>query len=259
MKKEKITICLIAAVLFITAGQGFGWTQFNNGGTQDVNYQLNDDVWVDYYQAPFMQTIVNLLKGGNIPSPYTLQGFNNSRINISGGTINYLQIYNSSQVTMSSGTVNYLQTYNSSQVTMSGGTVNYLQTYGSSQVTMSGGTVNDMQTNDSSHVTMSGGQVSKNFSASGSSQITISGGTIGGGFLLGTSANSSATLIIHGSNFAIDGRPVSSGKIISIISIFGGGCENEPHRRLTGTLANGDIINSQVKIGYDAKIFLVRD
>ena len=242
MKKEKITICLIAAVLFITAGQGFGWTQFNNGGTQDVNYQLNDDVWVDYYyQAPFMQTIVNLLKGGNIPSPYTLQGFNNSRINISGGTINYLQTYNSSQVTMSSGTVNYLQTY------------------GSSQVTMSGGTVNDMQTNDSSQVTMSGGQVSKNFSASGSSQITISGGTIGGRFLLGTSANSSATLIIHGSNFAIDGRPVSPGKIISIISIFGGGCENEPHRRLTGTLANGDIINSQVKIGYDAKIFLICD
>jgi hypothetical protein len=243
MKKEKITICLIAAVLFITAGQGFGWTQFNNGGIQDVNYQLNDDVWVDYYQAPFMQTIVNLLKGGNIPSPYTLQGFNNSRINISGGTINYfLQTYNSSQVTMSGGTVNYLQTYNSSQVTMSGGTVNHLQTYGSSQVTMSGGTVNDMQTNDSS-------------------QITISGGTIGGRFLLGTSANSSATLIIHGSNFAIDGRPVtvSSGKIISIISIFGGGCENEPHRRLTGTLANGDIINSQVKIGYDAKIFLICD
>jgi len=204
MKKEKITICLIAAVLFITAGQGFGWTQFNNGGTQDVNYQLNDDVWVDYYQASFMQTIVNLLKGGNIPSPYTLQGFNNSRINISGGTINYLQIYNSSQVTMSSGTVN------------------------------------DLQTNDSS-------------------RITISGGTIGGRFLLGISANSSAILIIHGSNFAIDGRPVSPGKIISIISIFGGGCENEPHRRLTGTLANGDIINSQVKIGYDAKIFLVRD
>jgi len=204
MKKEKITICLIAAVLFITAGQGFGWTQFNNGGTQDVNYQLNDDVWVDYYQASFMQTIVNLLKGGNIPSPYTLQGFNNSRINISGGTINYLQIYNSSQVTMS------------------------------------GGTVNGMQTNDSS-------------------RITISGGTIGGRFLLGISANSSAILIIHGSNFAIDGRPVSPGKIISIISIFGGGCENEPHRRLTGTLANGDIINSQVKIGYDAKIFLVRD
>ena len=240
MKKEKITICLIAAVLFITAGQGFGWTQFNNGGTQDVNYQLNDDVWVDYYQASFMQTIVNLLKGGNIPSPYTLQGFNNSRINISGGTINYLQIYNSSQVTMSSGTVNDLQTYGSSQVTISGGTVNGMQTYGSSQVTMSGGTVNGMQTNDSS-------------------RITISGGTIGGRFLLGISANSSAILIIHGSNFAIDGRPVSPGKIISIISIFGGGCENEPHRLLTGTLANGDIINSQVKIGYDAKIFLVRD
>jgi hypothetical protein len=258
MKKEKITICLIAAVLFVTAGQGFGWTQFNNGGTQDVNYQLNDDVWVDYYQASVMQTIVNLLKGGNIPSPYILQGFNNSRINISGGTIDHLQIYNSSQVTMSSGTVNYLQTYNNSRGTMSSGTVNCLQTYGSSQVTMSGGTVNALQTNDSSQATMSGGQVSQNLSASGSSQITISGGTIGG-VLLGTSANSSATLIIHGSNFTIDGKPVVFGEITNLSSIFGGACENEPHRRLTGTLANGNIIDSPFQIGYDAKIVFIHE
>jgi hypothetical protein len=254
MKKAEITICLMAAVLFIAAGQGFGWTQFKGGGTHNIDYTINDDVWVDYL-APGMQTTVNLLNSGDIPSPYKLQGFNNSRINISGGTVNYLQTYNSSQVTMSGGTVNYLQTYNSSQVTMSGGTVNYLQTYNSSQVTMSGGTVNYLQTYNSSQVTMSGGTVNY-LQTSGSSQVTIYCGTISGGFLVGTSANSSATLIIHGSNFAIDGSPVGFDEITSI---FGGGCENEPRRRLTGTLACGDTINSQFQIGYNAKIVLISD
>jgi hypothetical protein len=42
-----------------------------------------------------------------------------------------------------------------------------------------------------------------------------------------------------------------------ITSILGGNYENEPLRRLTGTLANGDIINNQFRIGETAKIVLV--
>ena len=68
------------------------------------------------------------------------------------------------------------------------------------------------------------------------------------------SAGETATLTIYGSNFAIDGSSVGFGVITSML---GGDYGNEPYRRLTGTLANGDIINNQFQIGNDAKIVLV--
>ena len=64
----------------------------------------------------------------------------------------------------------------------------------------------------------------------------------------------SASLTIHGSDFAIDGSPVGLGEITSIL---GGSYWYEPYRRLTGTVANGDIINNQFRIGNDASIVLV--
>jgi hypothetical protein len=67
-------------------------------------------------------------------------------------------------------------------------------------------------------------------------------------------AGGNGKLIINGSNFAIDGTPFVSGQITSIL---GGDFSNEPSRRLTGILANGDIINNQFLIGNTAEIVLV--
>ncbi|MFH1370317.1 MAG: hypothetical protein ABII09_03400 [Planctomycetota bacterium] len=53
MKKSRMTIYLMLAVLFITAGQGLGFTQFKDGATHNINYTINDDVWVDY-QSPLV-------------------------------------------------------------------------------------------------------------------------------------------------------------------------------------------------------------
>jgi hypothetical protein len=63
-----------------------------------------------------------------------------------------------------------------------------------------------------------------------------------------------AELILNGSNFAVDGIPVGFGKITSLLS---GDYSNEPYRTLTGTLSNGDILNSPFRIGDYASITLV--
>ncbi|MGA2173043.1 MAG: PEP-CTERM sorting domain-containing protein [Sedimentisphaerales bacterium] len=231
MKNVRMTICLIAAVLVMATSQGFGVTEFKDGGTHNISSTINDAVWVDY-QAPGMQTTVNLLNGGNINS---FEGFNDSRINIFGGTAGY-SIYadDDCQATMFGGTVDYFVAENSSHITMSGGTVvKSLYAYGNSQLTFSGGIVENgyLFVYQNCQAEMSGGMVA--------------------GFL---EVGDSATLIIDGSNFAIDGTPLSFGKITSIL---GGNYENETVRRLTGTLANGDIINNYFQIGNTASIVLI--
>jgi hypothetical protein len=270
MKNARMTICLVAAVLTIATGQGFGLTQFKDGGTHNINSTTNDDVWVDYL-APGKQTTVNLLNGGYIPQPYKLQGYNDSRINISGGSVGYFMYANErSQITMSSGSMGYLYGYGNSQVTKSGGSVTYFNAYDSSRVTMSGGSTLILSTRNSSQVTMSGGSRVSDLYALNSSQITMSGGSVynyfdaednskiswSGGTITGVGLDlrTAATLTIYGSNFALDGTPVGPGEITSML---GGDFSNEPYRTLTGTLANGDIINNQFRIGNDASIVIV--
>jgi hypothetical protein len=120
-----------------------------------------------------------------------------------------------------------------------------------SQVTMSDGLVRDyFIAYLNSQVTISGGRVGNIFHAGDSSHVTMTGGTLGGIIDL----EYQAVLKLDGCNFAIDGIPFSSGEVTSIL---GGYWRNEPYRLLTGTLANGDIINNQFRIGDAAKIIIV--
>jgi hypothetical protein len=142
---------------------------------------------------------------------------------------------------MSGGTVDYFVAENSSHITMSGGTVNKsLYAYGNSQLTVFGGRVRDgyLFVYDNCQATMSGGTVA--------------------GFL---EVGNFATLIIQGSNFAVDGTQVNLGEITSLGGGFtndpDGHYNNDPVRILTGTLANGDIINNGFQIGDAAKIILI--
>jgi len=247
--KKLISIC-VGVVLFMVAGQGFG-IDFNDGGIHNINYS-EGNVYVDNGK-PGMYTKVNLLNGGYIHKFFAYQ---DSRINISGGRVGLsLVAYDRTQVIMTDGQIWYLDAYDSSQATMSGGTATGdLIAKGSSQVTMSGVTVMGyLEAGDSSHVTMSGGSV-LGMSVSNSSQVTISGGTIGSDGFLELVASGNGKLIINGSNFAIDGISFGFGEITSIL---GGAYENDPFRRLTGTLANGDIINNRFQIGNNAKIVLI--
>jgi hypothetical protein len=80
-------------------------------------------------------------------------------------------------------------------------------------------------------------------------RIDWSGGIVNGAILLG----GQTLLVISGSGFALDGVPVSG----DITGVFGGQLWNEPSRRLTGTLANGDPINNLFQIGDTAGIYLL--
>ncbi|MFA5291684.1 MAG: PEP-CTERM sorting domain-containing protein [Phycisphaerae bacterium] len=237
MKNVRLTICLTAAVLFMAAGQGFG-IAFNDGGTYNINYTINDGVYVDEAdEASGMQTTLNLLEGGSINS--VLVAFHNSQVTITGGTV---------------GSV--VQTYDSSQVKMFGGTVNALYACGNSQITMSGGTVGDaLYATNNGQLTITDGTLGFGLSASGDSRVTMSGGTIARGSLyFGMQLQEQMILAISGFDFAIDGIHVGFGEITSQL---GGIWYNDPVRRLTGTLANGDKFDNQFLIGNTAKIVLV--
>ena len=137
------------------------------------------------------------------------------------------------------------------QITMSGGTADCMEASGNSQAIMSGGTVvGSLFVRDSSQLTMSGGTVGYLFSDGG--QTTMSGGRLSE--TLGIRLDTGAELIIEGSNFAIDGTLFGFGEITSIL---GGGYTLEPYRRITGTLSNGDVLNTQFQIGRNASITLV--
>ncbi len=159
MRNVKITIWVMVTVL-ISSGQVMALTQNNDGGIYNIATAINDDVWVDW-DTPGMQTTVNLLNGGSIPNPYALQGYNNSRINISGGTVGLdLYSWDSSTVNMTGGTINYINPKASSTVDISGGTINTVGPRDSSIVNISGGTINDyLYAWDSSTLNISGGDI----------------------------------------------------------------------------------------------------
>jgi len=266
-----------------------GWTQFKDGLTHDIDYEINDDVWVDW-QTPLMYTTVNMLAGGSITYPYKLQGFEHSRIYLLGGSIEHLYAHGSSGVDISAGKIGFgLWSYDTSQVGISGGWIGFLRSYGSSQVDISGGSIgNELYAFGSSQVGISGGSIGWVLEAWGSSQVGISGGSVGhslwgydnsqvyisggsigddlwawgssqvdisGGFIGDELILAdSAILTIHGSDFAVDGVPFGYGELTSIL---GGYWEDEPYRHLTGTLASGELIGNDFRIGHDGKIVLI--
>jgi hypothetical protein len=183
MKNVRMAIWLVTAVLVSVTGQGFGEVHFNDGGTHNINYTINEKVRVTngVLGEP---TTINVLNGGNISAPpAALSVSHDSKINISGGSVGSLGATDNSRVTMSSGSVesHYFAASGNALIIMSGGTVGgQLQTWGNGQVILSGGVV------------------MSNLSAFDSGQITI-----------------------VGSNFAIDGIPVDFGQYFA--SDFAGG------------------------------------
>ncbi len=173
-----------------------------------------------------------------------------SQVTVSGGSMRDLHARGSSRIDMSGGSINgSLFALHSSQVTVSGGSINnYLYAGGTSQVTVSDGSMGDLFTNDTSQVTVSGGSMGFLY-ADHSSQITVSGGEI----LQPLVVVGEGTLSIYGSGFAVDGTPVG---YTELASIFGGNYQDEPHRRLTGTLLSGESLDWQFRIGNAGKIIL---
>ncbi len=196
--------------MFMSVSPVMAVVEFNDGGVWDIDYEIIDDVWVDF-ETPGMGTTLNILEGGSILPRNLLKGFEDSIINMSGGLIGSLWAHDNSQVTISGGAIEEgFRAGGNSQVTISGGWLSYLDAYGSSQV-------------------------------------TVSGGLLGGEIQL----EGNAIVTIEGSDFAVDGIDVG------YIELFSIGGRFEPYRRLTGTLLNGDSLDSDFRIGNSAKIVLI--
>jgi len=195
---------------------------YDDGGVHNIDYWIGEDVQVDYL-APGMQTTVNLLDGGRTGSSYNLMAYEDSRINISGGSIGYtLGAYDRSQVHISGGSIGFsLAANDTSQVHISGGSIDYLQLYESSRVDIYGGSIAD---NLDNYLFPAG-------------QLT-----------------DLAILTIHGSDFAVNGVAFGYGEL------FGpGGGYSPPGNgyQITGMLVSGELIDNYYYIGYNAKIILI--
>jgi hypothetical protein len=160
----------------------------------------------------------------------------------------YATVYVDNMATGMQSTVNLLD---GGKLGKTNFTTGSLCTYNNAIANISGGRVDGVvQANNNSRLTMSSGSVGGDLYSFNSSQLTMSGGTIGGQIIF----DELAILTLEGSNFAIDGTPIGLGEIKSVL---GGDYSNEPYRTLTGTLANGDILNKRFQIGNDATIVLV--
>ena len=104
--------------------------------------------------------------------------YNNGRVEVSSGSVDYLHAYNTSTVNISGGNFSSLNARDSSTVNFSGGDVcYYLHAYNTSTVNISGGSVHPyLDADDSSTVNISGGSVYQ-LSANDSSAVDISGGS----------------------------------------------------------------------------------
>ncbi|MHC4461408.1 MAG: hypothetical protein ACYS6W_02265 [Planctomycetota bacterium] len=232
MRNAKMTIWMLVAVVCLAAPQVMAWIQFNDGGIHDIDYQINDDVWVDY-NTPGMETTVNFLAGGSIASGYELQAHEDSIVNIFGGGMYNLWAYDNSQIVVSGGSIyNNLIGDGSNQITVLDGLI--------------GGTI---YVTNYCHATVSGGLIEEGLRVRNNGQMTLSGGLIYDTL----EVEPEGILTIEGLDFAVDGVPVGYGNLMSIL---GGNIYDEPTRHLTGTLANGDPVDNDFYIGGDAKIVL---
>jgi len=247
MKRQAILVLAMVVLCSAVSANVGAVVVFDDGGTYDIDYEINDDISADY-QAPGMQTTVNWLDGAS--TNHLLDAYENSNVNVSGGIIGgWLTAHDSSQIHISGGTLNnFLRIYDSSRVYISDGVLNqssfgsgYVTVYDNSQFTISGGSINgDLHVGNSSQAIVSGGTIGEDISTVLDGQVTISGGSIRGGL----QANHNSQITIEGTDFTIDSFGVSYGEIFPTSGTLG------------GILASGDPINNYFEIRDSASIVL---
>jgi len=215
MKSASLTIPLMIVVLSLTTEQLRATVDFADGNTYDIDYEINDDIRLDY-QSPGTGTTVNLLDGGytfwvntyedsilNMSGGLigsSLSSWGRSRVEVSGGVVgSYLSACDDSQINLAGGTVtNTVYATHNSAVTLGPGvTVARADVSGKGGVKLEGGTitedvyvcdegnfelssgkVNNIDPRDKSHIRVAGGAVEDSLWAFGESDIKITGGDL---------------------------------------------------------------------------------
>ena len=285
-----IAFVFVAMVFFFGEPRIEANVIFDDGAVHDVDGPIVDDVEVrdDFFANT---TTVNLKSGGNRSYAFLKKGdlsaYANSHVFVCGGSIaHYLYAYDTSRITVSSGSIGSygyerdgrVTCVGDSQVSVSGGEIRgYLHAYDNSQVSVSGGSIGrSLSAHGNSQVDVSGGSIDGGLAAYGDSQVSISGGsikhgssptwalvawhnsrvTVSGGSIDGIvragkeGETTTSVIIFEGGDFAINGTPVGWGE-------YGTGGRDFVHGALTGTLANGDSLDSEFYIYGDSRIVLV--
>jgi len=233
MRSQSILVVgMVLGIFGVVQQEAVANVTFDDGGVHNIDYEINDLVDVDY-QSPGMKTTVNWLDGGILLYPYWLSGYGDSTINIFDGTvIRYLNAWENCQVTIYDGSVYSLSTLDNSKAKIFGGSTDI-----------------HLNPQDKSEVEIYGGSISSGWTAYENSQVTIFGGSIGKEMRAGYSDFCSSTITLIGSDFAINGMSVGYGEYdTGGWSVVGG--------TLTGTLANGDYLDSRFYIRGDSRIVL---
>jgi hypothetical protein len=208
----------------------------------------------------FERSVVTIWNGY---AGYVLSAQDNSQVSFHDGVVGDLCAQSSSNVTFAGGLIErWFKAGDNSKVIVSGGNIDVgLESAGETQVTILGGIIGGLAetgfvSHDNSRISIFDGTLSRNLELQDDSIVTIYGGQIAGenDILVGTySEGVNATLNLVGSGFTVDGQTIGYGELTSIM---GGDCRDDPWRHLTGTLANGDLIDNDFKVGYDARIIL---
>ena len=160
MKRQSILVpaAIFALGIFgVVPEKAVALVTFDDGQIYNINYQINDDVWVDYVTSDITTTL-NWLDGGILPHPYNLEAYHQSVVNIYGGSIGGL-----------------LVAHGQSQLTVFGGAMVDLYAYQNSQVTIMGGSISRYQAYYNGHIDVYGGSVSRHITAGLNGTITIYG------------------------------------------------------------------------------------
>jgi len=256
-KMRRRTILVLAMVAVFPVGiicphTASATVMFDDGVTHEIDYEISDDVWVDYL-APATHTTVKLVSGSRLIAPHALKIYEDGRADFCDGSMmdheSWLFAYNRSSVAVSGGDLSYFEMHDDSQIEVSGGSITgCVELLGRSKADISAGLINHLFAYENSQNYISGGVITYT-RFFGNSQVDIAGGSIVHELVV----TDGAIMTIYGSGFAIDGQPVAYGELTSM---YGSSWSTEPSRRLTGTLASGEPLDNDFFIGNAAKIVL---
>ena len=175
IKRLLMIITLIVMISVVLTPYANAWTQFNDGGIYDIDYIINDDVWVDYEKSG-MGTTVNFQNGGGITGhDYNLKSFENSIININEGRIdNSVYAYDFSHINITNNSIGDFYVYEYSQIDITNNSyINNFHINNNSQVTITNSTIFDLLSNNNSQIKIFDSTIKNILSLRNDSQINI--------------------------------------------------------------------------------------
>lgn len=274
MRIQQSLILFIAICLFSVPSYAVIW--FDDGGVNDVNYVVTDEIQVWDNEAIPQATTVNFLN--DFSSTYPVEVHLNSSINFYGGIFNSgLTTFDNSFTTIKGGlfddtSLPLIMSYDNSIIKVEGGVFGngisncrvYMADYSKLFISADDFYSHQINLRNNTNAKISNGVISI-FYLHDNSQVYFSNGTIGnialyenaiatitGGAVDSIYSQDYGVVFIHGTHFSINGEYVGVGEITKADYANG---------TLTCKLFNGDLLNTEFNLLYsnDSRIILTSE